>query len=133
MTRPSPALIAEWYGKLRRAGFRDIEGGRDLNKLHTWTFRGGDGTHGAAVESLPEGFEPRCTLADHPTAIYYRELARAAEQAKTDDLAVMLSLATLDGNTAHAARVLGMRRNWAGKQERRFAKSIGLLREAHGS
>ncbi len=126
MTRPSPALIAEWYGKLRRAGFCDIEGGRDLNKLHAWTFRGGTG-HGPSVESWPEGFEPQQSLADHPTAVYYRGLA--AISPRTSVLALVATI----GNASAAARARKMSRRTVNDRERTFAKSIGLFREAHGS
>lgn len=91
MKRPSPALVAEWYGKLRRAGFRDIEGGRDLNALHASTFPGGDGTRGAAFVAWPDtDFEPRVPLSDHPTAVYYRRLEQAAWDLRGPDRALLL-------------------------------------------
>lgn len=131
MKRPSRELIALWYAKLRATGFRDVEGGRDLNELHASTFRGGDGSHGAAVHSWPDGFEPQQRLADHPTAVYFRGLEHAAREL-TGERRVML-LAASDGNIAAAARSIGRNRFKGHRRVQRFAVSIGLRREAHGS
>lgn len=129
MTRPSPALVATWYARLRAAGFRDIEGGRDLNRLHTWTFPGGDGP--GSVQQLVDGLEPRLALADHPTAVYHRELEHAARvlKGRQRQLVMVASSAT----AARAGGRMNVPRRTAAHQVRRFAISVGLVREAHGS
>lgn len=127
MKRPSPALVAEWYSKLRRSGFRDIEGGRDLNQLHASTFPGGDGSRGAAFVAWPDtDFEPRTLLADHPTAVYYRRLSQAAWDLPRDHKDRRLFLLAIESDTRNAARRLGVPGITARKRYLRFRDSIGL-------
>lgn len=140
--RPSPQLVAEWYAKLRASGFRDIEDGVRPGKL-AWTFRGGDDA-GAIVQwsslarrmglGRDEGryeFEPKQTLADHPTAVYHRELEHAARALKGSPRKLML--AASNEGAAAGARDQKMSRRTASYQVRKFAIATGLLREAHGS
>lgn len=127
MTRPSAGLTAYWYALARASGYRDIEYGRDTNKIDGWTFRG---SKGAAHVPMPDGFEPRTMLADHPTSVYYRGLEHAARALRGRKR--QLLLVASEGNTARAARGQGLSRFTAHAQVRAFARSIGLTREAHG-
>lgn len=140
--RPSPQLIAAWYAKLRATGFRDIEGGGDIMRLSGWTFRSSQHAAGwrkspsewsqlPAIVPLPDGFEPEVTLADHPTAVYYRGLEHAARALKGKPR--RLVLAASNEGAAASGRALNMSRRTASYQVRRFAIEAGLLREAHGS
>jgi hypothetical protein len=154
VTKPSHALVATWYARLRATGFRDIEDGVRPGKL-AWTFRGGSGAdHGAVFVQWPQWdahWDPRQgsvsksgekvdfdlpddnehRLADHPTAVYYRRLAQAAQALKGRQRKLIL-VASEDG-AAEASRGLKMSRRTASHQVRRFAVATGLVREAHGS
>jgi hypothetical protein len=125
--RPSPQLIAEWYGKLRREGFRDIEGGRDLNKLHASTFPGGDGTRGAAFVAWPDAdFEPHAQLADHPTAVFHRRLSQAAWDLPRDHRDRRLVLLACEQDATTAGRTLGIHYRAARRRLVEFRESLGI-------
>lgn len=128
MQRPSPQLIASWYARLRATGFRDIEYGRDTNEIDGWTFRG---AKGAAHVQMPDGFEPQFSLADHPTAVYFRGLEHAARELIGRRRRLMLITSMSDAG--QASRKLGMSHRTARYQVQRFAAEIGLVRDAHGS
>jgi hypothetical protein len=120
--RPPPQLIAEWYAKLRAAGFRDVEGAT------TFTARM---SRPACVVSWPRGFEPSETVADHPTAVYYRGLEHVGRALKGKTRKLVIA-ASNEGASA-ASRGLRMSRRTASYQVRQFAIETGLLREAqHG-
>jgi hypothetical protein len=128
MKRPPPGLVAEWYGKLRRAGFIDIELDRK-GQPRPSTFPGGDGSRGAAFVAWPDAdFEPRAMLADHPTAVYYRRLAQAAWDAASSRAERAFVLASIERGIAGAARALvpGLQRFGAAKRLARFRRRVGL-------
>lgn len=153
MKRPSPKLVAEWYAKLRATGFRDIEYGKDLNKLDAWTLPGnggGDGRHGVEFIQWPRvgsGLASRAFGAeqprndrdfpddidhrtfDHPTVTYYRGLEHAAHALKGRQR--KLVLAASNAGAASAGRGLQMPRRTASYQVRQFAIETGLIRRVN--
>lgn len=114
MRRPSKELIRAWYQRIKDLDpdFVDIEGGRDLAQLNASTFRGGDGTRGVSflrddlevtLEEVEDGRSLQ--LRDHPTAIYWRAVAVAANDLPHNHprRAFILDAAII-GNVAAAAR-----------------------------
>ena len=84
-------LQAQWYGKLKRQGFRDIESGRDTNNekawrngervsriLHFMPYDDGDVDVEAMMSANAETFGTYLNVADTPTAVAWRNISHAA-------------------------------------------------------
>lgn len=127
MTRPAPALVARWYARLRALGFVDVEGGRDLNRLDAWTFRGGAAPSSNAVVSLDGIGEPSYGLGDHPTALYWRIVGqRVHEVSRVTPRRRFLLLAAELGNVDAARRRCRLTHRVARRTWEKFLRSIGL-------
>lgn len=145
MSRPSAALVASWYARLRRGGFVDVEGGRDLNQLDAWTFRGGSdsGNEDSSVRTRRSmvslsnrlddtddaAAEPATPLADAPQAQYWRLVGIAAHEVPTvTPRRNFILLAAELGNVEAARRHYHLSRRQARTAWSKFLRRAGLSR-----
>jgi hypothetical protein len=137
-------LQAKWYARLRRDGFVDVEGGRDLNHLNATTLPGsGSLSFVSTTAEGPDGLFDATELfevdndavyggftsvANTSQAVLWRKVMGAAHDLPSNykHRAFLIDWATSGGKRRAAARRAGIPINIARGDTARFCARIGV-------